>query len=319
VSSGQISNKMNNILVIGASGGLSSLVIENLLKDKKNHIIGIDPRKNKHLIKSKRFSYIQDKYKLRSFEKIFRQYEIHDVYHIGRMSHTSFTSDDMSRFETNLIGTKNLLDLCEKNQIKRFFLLSTFHIYGALPDNTTFLTEDSPLRASIKHPELRDIVEMDNLVTSWMWKNKDSIQTVIYRPCNIIGPSINNSISKYFSTPLMPKPIDFNPMIQLIGEKDIAYLIAQSSQLETGIYNVAPDTTVSLKKAHEILDLPRTPVALFLTQPVVNLINKVGLRFPHYLIDYIKYPCIIDGSRLNQIFSKKLKLSDTKKTLYSLL
>lgn len=50
-----------------------------------------------------------------------------------------------------------------------------------------FLKEDAPLRASFKYAELRDVVEMDQMCTNWMWKNQNNIETIVLRPSNIIG------------------------------------------------------------------------------------------------------------------------------------
>lgn len=79
------------------------------------------------------------------------------------------------------MGTNRILDLCERSGVAKVIILSTFHVYGALSDNSIFLGEDAPLRASIRHPELRDVIEMDQICTNWMWKNQKSISTVVLK------------------------------------------------------------------------------------------------------------------------------------------
>ena len=43
------------------------------------------------------------------------------------------------RLNLNIMGTNRILDLSLKFKIKKVIVLSTFHVYGALPDNPTFL------------------------------------------------------------------------------------------------------------------------------------------------------------------------------------
>ena len=50
---------------------------------------------------------------------------------------------------------------------------------GHFTINPVFITEDYPLKASIKYPELRDVVEMDQIATNWMWKNQNDIETIV--------------------------------------------------------------------------------------------------------------------------------------------
>ena len=87
------------------------------------------------------------------------------------------------------MGTNRILDLSLKFKIKKSLFLVHF-MFMALPDNPTFLKEDAPLRGSFNYPELRDVVEMDQMTTNWMWKNQNKINVVVLETCNIVGPQI---------------------------------------------------------------------------------------------------------------------------------
>jgi UDP-glucose 4-epimerase len=173
-------------------------------------------------------------------------------------------------------------------------------VYGALPDNPMFLKEDAPLRASFKFPELRDVVEMDQICTNWMWKNQNEIETIVLRPSNIIGPTIRNAITQYLQTPYAPLPIDYNPMFQFIHEFDMAMIISESlSKLPTGIFNVAGDDVISLHQAVDIIKIKKIPLPLIVLEQFAKIITPIW-KFPNYLIDYIKYPSTLDNSELKK-------------------
>lgn len=290
------------LLVLGMAGGLARITVGLLLKRfPELKIVGVDSRPMVREYPESRVHYLRMKYTRGNFEKLFRDHAFDSMLHLGRMSHaqTGATLNLAQRLDLNLMGTKRILDLCLKYELKKVAVLSTFHVYGALKDNPTFMTEDSPLRASIKYPELRDVVEMDQLVTSWMWKNQASISTVVLRPCNIVGPQINNTMTRYLTTAYAPVPVDFNPMLQFVHELDMAHALCEAvSGVSTGIYNVAPNETISLREAKRLLAQPTMPVPLFLLESIAKGFNTPFWSFPHYLLDYIKFPCVIDGRAL---------------------
>ncbi|MEE3080024.1 MAG: NAD-dependent epimerase/dehydratase family protein [Bdellovibrionota bacterium] len=292
-----------NILIIGASGGLANILTGLLHQSHPHaHITGVDSRPLKNDIHNPNFKFRKMRYTRSQFEKLFREKRFDYVYHLGRMSHVggSNQQDIIKRLNLNLIGTNKILELSLQFDVKKIIVLSTHHVYGALSDNPVYLKEDAPLRASIKYPELRDVTEMDSLCTNWMWRFKDKISTVIFRPCNIIGPQINNSISQYLRSDYSPLPIDFNPMFQFIHELDMATILKRAiDDIDTGVYNVAPEQTVSLAKAKELVGSSHIDFPISLVSPLAFVLKKFW-SFPDYLLDYIKHSCIIDGNALRR-------------------
>src|SRR5690606_1734067 len=181
-------NSPRKILIIGIAGGLAQMTARLILEAHPSwEIIGIDSRSVSGIPPLKGLTALQIKYSRGNFENLFRTHSFDTVYHLGRISHSSNEQNVLAkRIDLSVMGTNRILELCERSEIQKVIILSTFHVYGAMPDNSIFLKEDAPLRASIRHPELRDVIEMDQMCTSWMWKNQNSVSTVVLRPCNII-------------------------------------------------------------------------------------------------------------------------------------
>lgn len=308
-----------SILIIGISGGLAKITT-SLLKRKypTASIIGVDSRATAHLPKKQNVTYKTIRYTRSNFERVFRDHTFDLVIQLGRLSHKSASGQEelSHRLDINIMGTKTILDLSLKFNVKKVMMLSTYHVYGALADNPVFITEDQPLRASITYPELRDVVEMDQLASNWLWKNQSRIQTVILRPCTIIGPQIHNLMMKYLLTAYAPICADFNPMFQFIHEFDMANIIVKAIQdIDIGIYNVAPKECVSLKKAKEILNIEVTPIPSFMLAVAAKLVSNTVWHFPEYMLSYIKHSCIIDNEALNEKMSQKLFKYKTSEAL----
>jgi UDP-glucose 4-epimerase len=295
-------NKPKKILIIGIAGGLAQITSRVILgNDPTVQIYGIDNRKPPE-VDIKGLTCIKMRYSRGNFEKLFREHEFDVVYHLGRMSHSTIGSNDLSkRLELSVMGTNRILDLSLRFNIKKLIILSTFHVYGALPDNSIFLNEEDPLRASIKHSELRDVVEMDQICTNWMWKYQDTMSTIVLRPCNIIGSQISNTMSKYLTSSYAIRPIDYNPVFQFIHEFDMATVLARAcTDLPTGIYNVATDDFISLNEALDIVGSKGIPFPISVAAPLNQLLKKVNLDIPTYLIDYLKNSCLISNSSLKK-------------------
>jgi len=311
-------SKQQKILIIGIAGGLAQMTARLILTEHPDwEILGIDSRDVSKVTQMKGLSAINMKYSRGNFENLFRTHDFDIVYHLGRISHSSNEQNVLAkRIDLSVMGTSRILDLCERSGVKKVLILSTFHVYGALPDNSIFLGEDAPLRASIRHPELRDVIEMDQMCTSWMWKNQKNISTVVLRPCNIIGTQIQNAMTRFLSGPVALKPVDYNPFFQFIHEFDMAHILYKSmDSIPTGTYNVAGDDFISLRDALKIVGTKGVPFPMVLAGGLNEVLKKFNINVPDYLIDYLKFSCLISPSELKKHLGPKFLRFSIQETL----
>lgn len=294
-------NSPRKILIIGIAGGLAQMTARLILEAHPSwEIIGIDSRSVSGIPPLKGLTALQIKYSRGNFENLFRTHSFDTVYHLGRISHSSNEQNVLAkRIDLSVMGTNRILELCERSEIQKVIILSTFHVYGAMPDNSIFLKEDAPLRASIRHPELRDVIEMDQMCTSWMWKNQNSVSTVVLRPCNIIGTKIQNAMTKFLAGPIALSPLDYNPYFQFIHEFDMARVLYRAmNELPTGTYNVAGNDFISLREALETVGTKSIPFPMVLAGGLNEVLKKFHIEVPDYLLDYLKFSCLISNTEL---------------------
>ncbi len=296
-----MNQKIKSVLIIGIQGALAKITAELLIKKHPQiKIHGVDSRPITDIAIRPQLTHHQIKYTRTNFEKIFREHHFDTILHLGRLGHSPAIGNINKRIDINLIGTNSILELAQKFHASKVVILSTHHVYGAHPDNPMFIKEDAPLRGSFKYAELRDVVEMDQMCTNWMWKNQNEIETIVLRPCNIIGPQIKNSITQYLRSPYAPIPIDFNPMFQFIHEFDMASIIVEAAdKLKTGIYNVAADDVISLSEAAEIIAVKKLRIPIVLVEQLAKFVTPAW-KFPHYLISYLKFSATLDNSEIKK-------------------
>ena len=296
-------DKKKTVLVTGAAGSLAKRVIARL--HGRYQVIAVDFRR-KVQTDAGIPSYKVDLYK-RGFEDLFRSHKIDAVLHLGRIF--THEQDRQRRYTANVLGTKRLLELSRKYFVKQVVIHSTYFVYGASPYNPALLDEDAPLKAAEVTQDLVDSVELENLAQIYLWKYPE-LNITILRPCNVLGPGVRNSMSLLLSRPLAPVLMGFSPLMQFLHVDDMAdALVIAFEQNHPGIYNVAPDDWVAYQEAVVQCACRRLPVLSIppaIPRAVSNLLNWNAF-FPPYLINYFKYPVIIDGRLFRETFGWKPK------------
>lgn len=291
------------VLITGAAGSLAKRVIARL--HGKYNVIAVDFRR-KVETDADIPSYKVDMHK-RGFEDIFRAHKIDAVIHIGRIF--AHESSRQNRYNANVLGTKKLFELCRKYFVRQVIIHSTYYVYGASAYNPALLDEDAPLKASEVTQDLVDSVELESLATIYLWKNPE-LNVTILRPCNVLGPGVRNSMSLLLSRSITPVLMGFSPLMQFLHVDDMAdAMVLAFEQNRPGIYNVAPEDWVAFQEAVTQCGCKRLP--LFSVPPVLpKLISGIlnwNAFFPPYLINYFKYPVIIEGKLFRETFHWKPK------------
>lgn len=277
------------ILLVGASGALATTVSARLAE--LDELAGIDLRP---LPDGRSFpgAFRRLPYTHRKLAEVFREHRPRVLVHMGRIRPSRNPSAGY-RFQQNVLGTRNLLELSGQYGVERVVVLSTFNVYGAHYRNPTGIREDAVLRASHLLPQLSDAVELDHAATSNLWRCPQ-VETVVLRPANVVGPTLNNMISRLLRRPRVMRLLGYDPMLQFVHEEDVAQAVQLAVRSDRrGIYNVAGEGTVSFTRAIELcgarpVSLPH-PVAYALARGFSR--RRAAARV---LLDFVRYPTVID-------------------------
>lgn len=288
------------LLITGAAGQLSRMVARLLAQD--HEVVGLDVRQEPKGVSAFPGTFISVKrYDHRSVAEVFRQHRPRRLVHLGVRGVDARSRDDYG-YTQNVLGTRNLLAQAEKHGVRSVVALSTFHVYGAHQHNAVGIKEDAPLRASQIFPELVDAVELDHAVTTFMWRKRD-IPTIVLRPVSIVGPALNNRMTRLLRSPRCPMLFGFDPMIQFLHEADAARAIVTAVHSRaSGVYNVSGEGVVAW--SHAIALAGGRPMKLphVLAYPIIGLLSRMRLVFPKHLMDYFRYPVIVDDAAFREDF-----------------
>lgn len=285
--------RLRKVVITGISGRLGRILARRLHHDLDYQIVGLDRRPMSG--RPKDIEHHQVDLRSKKARDIFRAGDVDALVHLGVMHDPRARPAEL--YSWNITGTSKLLEYCQAYRVPKVVLLSSANVYGPRPDNPQFLTEEAPLLAAQRFPQMRDLVEIDHLVSTFLWRAAN-VETVILRPVHIVGP-VHNAPSNYLRIERPPVLLGFDPMVQLIHVQDVAEAIVTAlSPNRRGIYNITGPGEVPLSTV--LRELGREPVAIPhpVAGPILSLAFRLGMSsFPVAELDFIRYVCMVDGRR----------------------
>jgi UDP-glucose 4-epimerase len=282
---------VKTVVITGISGRLGRIVARRLHHELGWKIVGLDRRPMPG--RPKDIDLHQVDLRSKKARDVFRDADA--LLHLGVMHDPRARAQEL--YSWNITGTTKLLEYCQAHAVPKVVLLSSANVYGPRPDNPQFLTEDAPLLAAQRFPAMRDLVEIDHLVSTFLWKARE-LETVILRPVHIVGP-VHNAPSNYLRIPRPPVLLGFDPMVQLVHVLDVAEAIVQAlAPGRRGIYNIVGPGEVPLSAILAELGREGRWIPHPIAKPLLRLAFTFGLSsFPVAELDFIRYVCMVDGRR----------------------
>jgi UDP-glucose 4-epimerase len=285
--------RLRKVVITGISGRLGRIVARRLHHDLDYQIVGLDRRPMPG--RPKDIEHHQVDLRSKKARDVFRVGDVDALVHLGVMHDPRARPAEL--YSWNITGTTKLLEYCQAYRVPKVVLLSSANVYGPRPDNPQFLTEEAPLLAAQRFPQMRDLVEIDHLVSTFLWRAAQ-VETVILRPVHIVGP-VHNAPSNYLRIERPPVLLGFDPMVQLIHVQDVAEAIVTAlAPGRRGIYNIVGPGEVPLSTV--LGELGREPVSIPhpMAKPILSLAFRLGISsFPVAELDFIRYVCMVDGRR----------------------
>jgi len=302
------SSKRKKVLITGISGRTGRLVAKRLHREYEVHgvdrvpFVGAPKDIQLHMLDLRK----------KRCENLFRNFDFEAVYHLGIVHNPRLSADEHHSF--NVTGTMKILEYCQKYNVPKVVLMSSALIYGPHPNNPAFLTEDAPLLAGTRFPQIRDQIELDMVAQSFFWKNTE-IETAILRPVHVVGPHMTNAFTNYLRLSRIPKLIGFDPLVQVVHEDDLVEALYLSMKPGIrGIFNIAGPSAVPLSTIIDVIRKPSFPVPHFMAGYLMEKLYQLKISdIPAPEVDYARYICNVDTTRAKEIlgFAPELNLEQT--------
>ncbi len=182
---------MDNILVTGGAGYIGSHIVEQLLKMKKRVLI-VDNLSTgyKQLINKKAIFFFCDIKNFKNLNNIFRQNKISSVIHLAAcLSVGEGQKKPKKYYANNVLGTKNIIECCKRNNIKNLIFSSTCAVYK---DKMRIVKENSKVNPKSVYGKTKLLGE--KLIKTNFKSSK--INYAILRYFNVAGASRSGKIGQ---------------------------------------------------------------------------------------------------------------------------
>src|SRR4051812_1485436 len=236
--------------------------------------------------------------------KVIASAEVDTVVHMNVIATPLGAGGRSAMKEINVIGTMQLLAACQKSPtVRRLVVKSTTAVYGSSPRDPACFTEEEEPRSLPRSGYAKDAVEVEGYVRGFGRRRPD-VDVTLLRFSNFIGPQIESPLIRYFTLPVVPRVLGYDPRVQLLHEDDaIEVLRLASMERRPGTFNVAGDGVLLLSQAIRRAGRPEVVVP----EPAVSLVGGIFRRFG--LVDFspeqlrfLEHGRVADTTRLREEF-----------------
>jgi len=266
---------VKRVAVTGVAGNPGTALLERLDRDAAvEKIVGIDraqPRIRSSKLRLHELDIRDDK-----LPEVLRDEKVERIFHLAWVVDPTHSASE--EHDINIKGTENVLSATVACGARQLIHLSDMTAYGAYEDNPEILTEDMPLRGNPDFPYAADKAFVEGVIGSFAKAHPNILVTVL-RPCMILGPGMENFVTRLMDMPMTLAVREGNSDVQFIHVDDmVEAMLLAAKNAKPGAFNIVPEDAVPFDDMLELVGRPsmRVPAVLGYT------INAVlwGLRVP---------------------------------------
>jgi len=312
------SKKGKSIVIIGIQGFKGYHILKRLETNPKyKKVIAIDIKKPDFPLKKTKF------YKLDLTETLadVSLAEILKKEKCDTLIHTAFPitppKNQSYAHEVIAIGTFYIFNACDAAKVRKIVLATTTDVYGAFATNPNYLTEDMHPMGNRQSPFLADKIDAEKQALKYQKKHHNSVVT-IFRPCTILGPTINSYKTRYLKRPVVITMLGFDPLYQFVHEDDVINALQKLIDNDyPGIFNLAGDGVLPLSRVIEICGRKNLKLTQIGFKTMVQALWFLDLApAPASHVNFLRYLCVVDNSKIKKVVGYIPKYT-TKETLLS--
>ncbi|WP_437496487.1 NAD-dependent epimerase/dehydratase family protein [Sorangium sp. So ce1099] len=204
--------------------------------------------------------------------------------------------------ELESVGTMHLLHGARQASLRKLILWSQTILYGAHPTNPNFLTEKHPLRADPEERFFADKMAAEREFNAFGARTKGTTVTIL-RTAPILGPTVQNYLTRFLARRLVMTMLGFDPLWQFIHEVDAiaAFKLAIDSDFP-GTFNIVGDGVLPLSTIVRLAGRTPLPVLHSAAGPLVSALWAAHAAIaPPSFLRYLRYLCVADGEKAARV------------------
>jgi len=235
--------------------------------------------------------------------KVIAAEDVDTVVHLSVIATPSGAGGRSSMKEINVIGTMQLLAACQKAPgVRQLVVKSSSRVYGSSAKDPAMFSEDMAPRRLPRAGFGKDSVEVEGYVRGFARRRPD-VSVTMLRCANLLGPVIETSLTRYFSLPVIPTVLGFDPRLQFLHEQDALAAIEHACLASVhGTFNLAGDGVLMLSQAVRRLGRPTVALPGFALAPLGSLFPQGrAAELSSEQISFLTYGRGLDTTRMRSV------------------
>lgn len=261
--------KIGRVVITGVSTHWGSELARRLERDPTvDSVVGIDlgdPPKE-----LERTEFLEADIRNPVISRILPSLEPDVLVHCGIVWYPEPDKPARALHDINVIGTLQLLAACEKTpSLKAIIARGSAAIYGSSAAAPAFYTEEMAGQQPLETRFQRDIGELESYFEGFS-RRHPGITCCMLRYQPELGADLDLPLARYFSLPVVPTQLGFDPPLQFLHPEDATGALAAAvSNPVPGPVNVAPSGTISLNRALRLAGKSTLPIPHLLAESVL--------------------------------------------------
>ncbi len=298
------------ILITGISRHLAAKLAQRLERDRQvESIVGVDVEEPE--VDLERTEFVRADIRNPLIVKVLQASEADTLVHLSIIATPARVGGRAVMKEINVIGSLQLFAASQKAKaLHKVVMKSTTAVYGAGPNDPAVFTEEMGMRSAPSSGYARDAMEIEQSARDYGRRRRGGSLTIL-RFANFMGSEIETPLTRYFSMPIVPTPLGFDPRIQFVHEDDAVEALYRAVREDhPGIFNVAANGVLYLSQAIRICGKPSLPIPLPIATPLATAMRRLGLiDFPTDQLQFLMFGRVADNERLKREFGLSPRFS----------
>ncbi|MER5807693.1 NAD-dependent epimerase/dehydratase family protein [Streptomyces sp. NPDC002033] len=271
------------VLVTGAARQLGGRFVRRIQRDPDvERVIAVDAVSPPHRLGSAEF--VRADIRQSGIVRVLAEHAVDTVVHLAVTGGAAGAPGGRSTVkETNVIGTMQLLGACQKSPtVRRVVVKSSTSVYGGTSRDPAVFTETTQPKSLPAVGFAKDAAEVEGYVRGFARRRPD-VAVCVLRFANILGPYADSALAEYFSMPVMPTVLGYDPRLQFVHEDDVVEVLRLAAgeprrgTLNSGTFNIAGDGVLLLSQCSRRLGRPTVPLLLPAVTWVGSALRTVGV------------------------------------------
>ncbi len=218
------------------------------------------------------------------------------VIHLGIAAMPARAGGRASMKEQNVIGALQLLNACQRSAtVRKLVVRSSTAVYGTSARNPAVFTEDMEPRAGYGYA--RDVLDVEGYVRG-LARRRPDITVSVLRFVNFLGPRVDSPLTRYFTMPVTPTVLGYDPRIQFVDISDGVEVIRRMvTEEHPGVYNVTGRGAMLISQCLRRAGRAVVPMPAPALSTLADLGRGVVDVSPDQR-DLLRYGRVVDGTKL---------------------